>query len=90
MAKQIEDLKTVDMMTPGSGVVRQRGRPPTGTAKSAAERKRESRARAGVKALAVDLPVDVIEALDKYRLGKDLTLAQVIEKLLRTQLMRVR
>lgn len=90
MAKQLEDSKTVDMMAPGSGVVRQRGRPPTGAAKSPAERKRESRARAGVKALAVDLPVDLLDALEEYRLGKDLTLAAVIEKLLRTQLLRKR
>jgi hypothetical protein len=90
VAKQKEDVLTVDLIQPGQGVVRQRGRPVTGTAMSAAERKRKSREKAGVRALAVDLPVDLIEALDRYRLGKDVTLAQVIEKLLRSQLLRPR
>lgn len=90
MAKQAEDKVTVDLITPGTGVVRQRGRPATGAAKTAAQRKAESRARLGVKALAVDLPTDLLEKLEAYRLGKDVTLSQVIEKLLRTQLLRPR
>lgn len=87
MAKQIEDTNTVDLV---GNIPARRGRPPTGKAMSAAERKRMSRERLGVAGRGIDLPLDVLEALDKYRLGKDLTLSQVIEKLLRTQLMRSR
>ena len=87
MAKQIEDNVTVDLV---GNMPARRGRPPTGKAMSAAERKRKSREKAGVAPMAVDLPLDVLEGLERYRLGKDMTLAQVIEKLLRSQLLRSR
>lgn len=87
MVKQVEDIKTGD---PVGGIPAKRGRPPTGLALSAAERKRRSRLARGVAPLAVELPLDVIEGIEKYRLGKDLTQSQVIERLLRSQLLRPR
>jgi len=90
MAKQTEDKVTSDLLAPGTGVVRQRGRPPTGTAMTAAERKRKSREKHRTVAVAVDLPVDLVLDLQEYLLGKDMTMAAVMEKLLRTQLLRKR
>lgn len=87
MAKQPEDVVTGDLV---GNIPARRGRPPTGNAMSAAERKRKSRERLGVRALAVELPIDVIDGLYRYMNGKDMTLSQVIEKLLRSQLLRPR
>ena len=41
MVKHAEDFKTIEML----GAVRRRGRPPTGNAKTAAQRKRDQRER---------------------------------------------
>jgi hypothetical protein len=87
MAKQLDDVVTGDLV---GNIPARRGRPPTGKAMSAADRKRKSREALGVRGLAVDLPLDVIEGLERYRLGKDMTLSQVIEKVLRSQLLRPR
>ncbi len=64
---------------------------------SAAERQAAYRARKGnVKGLAVDLPADLMAELGEYmkrqhmNVDPDLTLAQVVEKLLRQQLLRKR
>jgi hypothetical protein len=40
--------------------------------------------------LSVDVPRDLVEALDQYLQFKDITKAAVIEKLLRSQLLRKR
>ncbi len=55
-----------------------------------AERVKAHRERNGVAAFTVDLPLDVIAAVDDYMKFKDLTKAQVIEKLVRSQLLRKR
>lgn len=47
-----------------------------------------SRARKGLVTLSVDVPRDVAEALDQYLQFKDVTKSAVIEKLLRSQLLR--
>lgn len=89
MAKQSEDLVTGELV----GIPppkKPRGRPSTGKAMSGAERMRRSRERRGLAPLVVDLPLDVLEGIEKYRVGKDITQAQVIERLLRTQLLRPR
>lgn len=87
MMKDVADTKTVDLV---GGVPAKRGRPSTGAALSAAERKRRSRLARGVAPVAVELSLDVIERMQKYLLGKDMTQSQLIEKLLRTQLLRPR
>lgn len=84
--KDEKDLATVDFI----GVKRPRGRPPTGKAMTGAERMRKSREKRGIAPLAVELPLDVLAGVDRYRLGKDLTQSEVIEKVLRTQLLRPR
>ena len=48
------------------------------------------RARKGLVTLSVDVPRDLVEALDQYLQFKDITKAAVIEKLLRSQLLRKR
>lgn len=86
--KQATDFSTIDML-PGS---RGRGRPVTGQALSAAERKRKSRAaKAGVvSTLTVELPADVVEAMREFLEFKDETQSQLIARLLRSQLLRKR
>lgn len=48
------------------------------------------RARKQLVTLSVDIPVEVADALEKYLQFKDVTKTFVIEKLLRTQLLRKR
>lgn len=80
------------------GVPKRRGRPPTGNALSAAERKAAQRARqaaAGLETVTVDLPKDVAEALRAYCARKvadsePVTLGQAVEKILRDRLLRKR
>jgi len=55
-----------------------------------ADRVAAHRARNNLVSLNVDLPADVVQALNEYMKFKDLTKAQVIEKLLRSQLLRKR
>lgn len=58
--------------------------------KNDAERVAAYRARNRLVTLCVDIPVDVAEALDQYLQFKDVTKSAVIEKLLRSQLLRKR
>lgn len=85
--KQAEDTKTVDMLDPAPP---KRGRPVTGKAMTAAERKRKSRAKNGKIAIGLDLSEDVVAGLKNYVQFKGLTQDQAIEKLIRTQLLRKR
>lgn len=80
------------------GVPKRRGRPPTGTAMTAAERKAAQRARqqeAGLETVSVELATEVADALRAYVArrkadGEALTLGQAAEKILRDRLMRKR
>jgi hypothetical protein len=57
---------------------------------SDAERVAAFREKRNLVTLSVDLPVDVVDGLNEYMKFKDLTKRQVIEKLLRSQLLRKR
>lgn len=86
----LKDHRQLDLV---AGANRQRGRPSTGVAMSAAERQRARREKlraAGVVSLTVQLPVEVIEAVHRFLQFKDETQDQLIERLLRQQLMRKR
>lgn len=88
--KQIEDVKTLDMI---GGVPGKRGRKPKYA--SAAERVAAHRERHSLVQMNVELPRDVVDALDAYvdrqaADGAGLTKSQVIAKLLQTQLLRKR
>lgn len=77
------------------GVARRRGRPPTGKAKSAAQRKREQRARERAEGVAVPLTVKVspklAEALKaRTRFTDEVTISDVVERNLSNQLLRKR
>ena len=85
--KQAEDTKTVDMLDPAPA---KRGRPPTGKAMTAAERKRKSRAANRKTGIGLDLPTDVVEGLETFVQFKGVTKQEVIERLIRTQLLRKR
>lgn len=90
MTKQIEDTFTGDLL---GGVIRQRGRPATGKAMSGAERaaaRRERLAARGKTTLTVEVSVEVVQALAAFVHFKDETKDEVIERLVRTQLMRKR
>jgi hypothetical protein len=76
-----------------NGSIRQRGRPATGHAKTGAQRQSARRERLkleGKGQLTVELPQDVLDGLSKFIQFKDLTKDQVVERLLRQQLMRRR
>lgn len=88
--KHAQDKQTGDLL---DGFIRQRGRPPTGKAKTMAERKRDSRARlreAGDGFLTVRLPLEVIDGLRRFRQFKDLTNDEIIERLVQQKLLRKR
>jgi hypothetical protein len=88
--KQVGDKQTGDLL---DGFIRQRGRPATGNAKSAAQRKRESRERlrqAEVGFLTVQLPLELIDGLREFVKFKDVSQDKVVERLLRQQLLRKR
>lgn len=90
--KQPEDTKTIDMLP---AVKRGRGRPPSGLApkSSSAERmaaKRERDRLSGIGTLTVSLPLDCIEALNAFIKFKDSNKDAVLEKLIRSQIMRKR
>lgn len=90
MTKQIEDVRIGDLL---GGAIRQRGRPATGLAASNAERqarRRERLAAEGKTTLTVKVSVDVLQALARFTHFKDETKDEVIERLIRTQLMRKR
>ncbi|MRW85271.1 hypothetical protein GJ698_14395 [Pseudoduganella sp. FT26W] len=84
------DHRQLDLV---SSANRQPGRPPTGVAKTAAERqaaRRERLAKKGKGVLTVDVSQEVIEALDKYVQFKDVTKGDVVDRLLRGALLRKR
>lgn len=87
---QGEDKHTVDSL---EGVKRAVGRPRSGAALSPAERKKASRDRlrdSGAGFLTVRLSLDLIDGLRRFRQFKDLTNDEIIERLLRQQLLRKR
>jgi hypothetical protein len=99
MAKDTKDNKTFDVL----GASRPVGRPAKVVAIDALDKKRiqreqaaarQAKRRAALKEthgmLTVSLPLDVLEGFRKYLQFKDLTQDQVIEKLIRTQLLRPR
>lgn len=57
---------------------------------SNAERVAAYRERHQLVTLTVDLPLDVVQGLDEYMKFKNLTKTAVIEKLIRSQLLRKR
>lgn len=76
-----------------SGVLplpKKRGRPCTGKAMTAAERKAKQRQNNGLVVLSVEVTAEVFAALNEYMRFKDLTKNQVIENLLTKQLLRKR
>lgn len=86
----INDPRQLDLVAVAN---RQRGRPASAEAKTAAERQRQRREKlreAGVASLTVQLPVEVISAVQRFLQFKDETQDQLIERLLRQQLMRRR
>ncbi len=88
--KQLEDDKTIDLLGP---IKRGRGRPATGAAKTSAQRQKKRRERLrddGKAFLTVHVDAKVLEGLKAYVRFKDITPDQVIEKLLRQQLLRKR
>lgn len=90
MTKQIEDIRTGDLL---GGAIRQRGRPATGKAMNGAERQAARRAKLaaeGKTTLTVDVSVEVVDALAAFVKFKDESAGQVVERLIRTQLMRKR
>jgi hypothetical protein len=71
-------------------VKRGRGRPKTGNAMTPAERQAAYRARHELEAVTVQLPRDLVAALNEYLKFKDTTKNEVFAKLLRSQLLRKR
>jgi hypothetical protein len=57
---------------------------------SDADRVAAFRARRDLVTVTVDLPRDVVDGLNEYMKFKDLTKTQVLEKLIRSQLLRKR
>lgn len=92
--KPLDDDEALD--SPGQdarGRGRGRGRPATGAAKTAAQRQKERRARLrddGKAFLTVHVDAKLLDGLKAYIRFKDITPDQVIEKLLRQQLLRKR
>jgi len=86
----LKDPRQLDLV---AGANRQRGRPATGEAMTAAQRqkaRREKLKAAGIGSLTVQLPNEVIDAVRRFLKFKDETQDQLIERLLRQQLMRKR
>lgn len=74
-------------------VVRQRGRPVSGHAKTGAQRQAALRQRLreeGKGQLTVSLPLELLDGLSKFVQFKDMSKDDVIERLLRYQLLRKR
>lgn len=84
------DTKTLDLL-PDHDLVGERPKKPTAKELAAARIKR-FREKHGVKAVTVNLPADLVADLDAWIVakGKGRTKSQVIEKLIRTQLLRPR
>ena len=90
MTKQIEDTVTGDLL---GGAIRQRGRPVTGAAMTGAERqarRRRNLAAEGKTTLTLKVSIEVVQALARFTHFKDESKDEVIERLVRTQLMRKR
>lgn len=88
--KQPEDDKTLDLLGPNK---KGRGRPATGKALTAAERQKRRRERlraSGQDFLTVHIDAALLAGLKAYIQFKDLTPDQVIDRLLRQQLLRKR
>jgi hypothetical protein len=84
------DERQLDLV---AGANRQRGRPPTGTAMTGAERqaaRRKRLAEEGKGVLTVEVSLDVLEALDKFVQFKDENKGSVVDRVLRDRLMRKR
>ena len=76
-----KDQLTADL----PGVPKRRGRPPTGKAMSDSERqarRRQKLADEGRELVTVDLSSVVVQALNRYILGKDITLGQAVDRLI--------
>ncbi|PRC91031.1 hypothetical protein [Solimicrobium silvestre] len=85
--KQACDKFTLDFLTAS------RGRPPKVNALTAAQRQAQRRERlrnSGKSSLTVILPVELIDGLDKFVQFKGLSKDVVIERLIRSQLLRKR
>lgn len=90
--KDDKDTFTVDLAD-APAVRRQRGRPADPNAPTAAQRQAKYRARlrdAGKAELSVVVSQDVIDALVKFVEFKDMSLGQVVDKVLRDRLLRKR
>jgi len=87
MAKQAEDTKTADMLAQ-----KKRGRPRLHEDQAA--RQKAYRERKGLKTLSIELPATLYDDFEAWvarrALDEDTSKAQVIQKLLRTQLLRKR
>jgi hypothetical protein len=96
MVRRVEEMESEDF-PPDDGDVdgpkRPVGRPSTGKAMTSAERQRARRERlkaSGVGFITVALPVDVLAALDKFVEFKDLSKDEVLERIIRREVMRKR
>lgn len=89
--KQVDDNRTIDMLPPAR---RGRGRPVGGgPAMTPAQRQKARRDRLkaeGAGFLTVELPVEVLAALDRFVQFKDISKGEVVERVLRRELMRKR
>lgn len=77
----------------GDDSPRGRGRPPTGEAKSNAERQRayrEAKRLEGLVPLTVYIPTEMMVALDNFLRFKDLDKDTVVQRCIRRELMRKR
>ena len=84
--KSKNDFSTVEI----PGLKRPPGRPPTGKAMTSAERVRRHRERMGVTKVSVDLTTELVARLDEFAEFRDEPKRDIIERLLRNQLMRKR
>lgn len=85
-----DDCRQLDLV---AGANRQRGRPATGVAKTAAERqaaRRERLAQTGKGVLTVEVSQEVLEALDKFVQFKDENKGSVVDRILKGTLLRKR
>ncbi|EEF21763.1 conserved hypothetical protein [Ricinus communis] len=85
-----DDRRQLDLV---AGANRQRGRPATGVAMTAAERqaaRRKRLAEEGKKTLTVEVSLEVLEALDKFVQFKDEDKGSVVDRVLRDRLIRKR
>lgn len=90
MIKHVGDTATRDLL---GGAIRQRGRPATGKAMTGAERQAARRAKLvteGKTTLTVDVSIEVADALTAFIKFKDQSKDDVVERVLRNQLLRKR